>query len=102
MHAVTLIFDYRCAVCWGMLTELNGAIECYAYGLEHAGYHRLSGIEWQKAHSEQDLHEVARLYQELKPWCYVLGLAKPPQHGAELQAQFERNKRALGRYDSGL
>jgi len=101
MRTVTLIFEYRCAVCWGMLTERDDQIECFHYP-EHKGYHRLSGIEWQKAHSEQDLHEVARIYQELKPWCYLIGLATPPQHGAQLQAQLNRNRRALGRDDSGL
>jgi hypothetical protein len=99
MRAVTLIFEYRCAVCWGMLTEREDRIECYRYP-EHKGYHRLSGIEWQRSRSEYDLHEVARLYQDMPPWSYMLGLAKPP---TKISAdQFNRNKRALGRDDSGL
>jgi|WetSurMetagenome_2_1015567.scaffolds.fasta_scaffold126227_5 hypothetical protein len=99
MRAVTLIFEYRCAVCWGMLTERDDRIECFNYP-EHKGYHRLSGIEWRRAHSESDLHEVARLYQDLPQWSYALGLANPPKKiSAE---QFVRNKRALGRDDSGL
>jgi len=99
MRTVTLIFEYRCAVCWGMLTEREDRIECYHYP-EHKGYHRLSGIEWQKAHSEQDLHEVMRTYQDLPPFSYMLGLAKTPRKiSAE---QFRRNKIALGRDDTGL
>ncbi|HEY4720536.1 MAG TPA: hypothetical protein VII92_01715 [Anaerolineae bacterium] len=99
MRAVTLIFEYRCAVCWGVLTEHDGNIECYRY-TEHKGYHRLSGIEWQRAHSEQELSEVVRLYQDLPPWSYILGLAKPPDKiGVE---QLKRNKLALGRDDSWL
>lgn len=82
-----------------MLTERDGRVECYRYP-DHAGYHRLSGIEWQKAHSEQDLHEVMRLYQDLPPFSYQLGLAKPPCKIST--EQFNRNKRALGRDDTGL
>lgn len=99
MKASTLIFEYRCAVCWGMLTERDDRIECYRYP-EHKGYHRLSGIEWQKSHSDYSLQEVKMIYQDLTPFNYQLGLAKRPVViSAE---QFNRNRRALGRDDSGL
>lgn len=100
MRITTLIFDYRCSVCWGMLTERDGQAVCAKYGTEHAGYHRVSGIDWQRAHSDQDWREVARLYQDTAPINYLLGLAKRPTKITP--EQFAANKRALGRDDTGL
>lgn len=102
MKTTTLIFDYVCAVCWSPLIDdidQHSAI-CARYGLDHAGYHRKSGVEWARKHSDSDRQEVIRLYQDVKPFCYQLGLAKPPcQISAE---QFKANRRALGRDDSGF
>lgn len=102
MRVVTLIFDYVCATCWSPLVERDGHAVCARYGSDHAGYHRLSGVRWQRDHSEADRNEVIRLYQDLPPFSYMLGLATPPKSGTELQGALERNKRALGRDDSGL
>jgi len=102
MRITTLIFDYRCSVCWSMLTEQNGAVVCAKYGTEHAGFHRISGIDWQRSHSEYNRLEVINLYIDIKPFCYQLGLATPPKSGAELQAAFERNRRAMRGNDEGF
>ena len=102
MRLSTLIFDYVCAVCWSPLVEdvdQHTAI-CAKYGVEHAGFHRLSGVMWQRDHSGMDYQEVARIYQDLTPINYLLGLAKRPTKITA--AQFAANKRALGRDDSGL
>lgn len=102
MRLNTLIFEYVCAVCWSPLVEdidQHNAI-CARYGTEHAGYHRKSGVEWAREHSEREWQEVVALYQDVKPFCYQLGLAKrPTKISAE---QFAANRRALGRDDSGL
>lgn len=102
MRINTLIFEYVCAVCWSPLVEdidQHTAI-CARYGLDHVGYHRLSGVTWAREHSESERNEVIRLYQDIPPFSYMLGLAKAPQHiSAE---QLQRNRRALGRDDSGL
>lgn len=100
MRIITLIFEYRCATCWGALIERDGAVVCARYGNEHVGFHRLSGIEWQRSHSDYDRQEVIRLYQDLPPYSYMLGLAKPPCKMTP--EQFQRNRRALGRDDTGL
>ena len=74
MKTSTLIFDYVCAVCWGQLIEdidQHSAI-CARYGMDHAGYHRRSGVDWQRGHSGYDLQEVIRLYQDVKPFNYML------------------------------
>ena len=102
MRMTTLIFDYVCATCWSPLVEdidQHTAI-CARYGLDHAGYHRRSGVEWARSHSDAERNEVIRLYQDVKPFCYQLGLAKLP---VKIDAaQFAANRRALGRDDSGL
>lgn len=102
MRLTTLIFEYVCSVCWSPLVEDidNRTAVCARYGLEHAGYHRVSGVEWQRQHSGYDYQEVARLYQDITPINYLLGLAKRP---TKISAtQFAANKRALGRDDTGL
>lgn len=102
MRLNTLIFDYVCAVCWSQLIEdidQHTAI-CSKYGSEHSGYHRRSGVEWARSHSEYDKQEVTRLYQDIVPFCHQLGLAKHPS-GISAE-KFSANKRALGRDDSGL
>jgi hypothetical protein len=102
MRMTTIIFDYVCSVCWSQLIEdidQHTAI-CARYGLLHAGYHRRSGVEWQRSHSDQDRQEVIRIYQDIKPFCYQLGLAKRPS--IVTTAQLAANKRTLGRDDSGL
>jgi len=102
MKTSTLIFDYVCAVCWGQLIEdidQHSAV-CARYGMEHAGYHRRSGVDWQRGHSDHDRNEVIRLYQDIKPFCYQLRLVKRPTTISA--AQLAANKRALGRDDSGL
>ena len=102
MKPSTLIFDYVCAVCWGQLIEdidQHSAV-CSKYGMEHAGYHRRSGIEWQRASSGQALQEVSRLYQDLPPYNYMLGLAKPPTKISA--AKLQRNNRILHGDDTGL
>ncbi len=102
MRMTTLIFDYVCSVCWSPLVEdidQHTAI-CAHYGLLHAGYHRRSGVEWARSHSEANLSEFIRLYQDVKPFCYQLGLAaRPEKISAE---KFNQNRRALGRDDSGF
>ena len=102
MKTSTLIFDYVCAVCWGQLIEdidQHSAI-CARYGMDHAGYHRRSGVDWQRGHSGYDLQEVIRLYQDVKPFNYMLGLAKTP---IKITAyQLNLNRCALGRDDTGL
>lgn len=102
MRLNTLIFDYVCAVCWSPLIEdidQHTAI-CAKYGIDHAGYHRRSGVEWARSHSDYERQEVISLYQDVKPFCYQLGLAKPP---AKISVeQLQRNRRALGRDDSGF
>lgn len=100
MRITTLIFEYRCSVCWGILTERDGKAICARYGTDHAGYHRISGIDWQRNHSDYDRQEVIRLYQDIAPFNYLLGLAKRPT--AISAEQFAINKRQLGRDDSGL
>ena len=102
MRITTLIFDYRCAVCWSALIERDDRVVCARYGTDHAGYHRLSGIEWQRAHSDHDKREVIALYREVEPFCYQLGLAEPRKTGSDLQAAFDRNRRALRGDDAGL
>jgi hypothetical protein len=100
MKITTLIFNYVCAVCWSPLIERDSKVICARYASDHAGYHRLSGVTWQREHSDLDRNEVIRLYQDLPPYSYMLGLATPPTRvSAE---KFNRNKRALGRDDSGL
>lgn len=102
MKLNTLIFDYVCSVCWSPLVEdidKHTAI-CARYGIQHAGYHRRSGVEWQREHGEYSRREVIANYQDIPPFSYMLGLATPPHHvGLE---QLQRNRRALGRDDSGL
>lgn len=102
MKASTLIFDYVCAVCWGQLIEdidQHSAV-CARYGVEHAGYHRRSGVDWQRGHSDHDRQEVIALYQDITPINYLLGLAKRPT--SITQQQLAANRRALGRDDTGL
>lgn len=102
MKVTTLIFNYVCAVCWSPLIEdidKHTAI-CARYGLEHIGYHRMTGVTRQRERGEYDRNEVIANYQDIPPYSYMLGLAKPPHHvGLE---QLQRNRRALGRDDSGL
>lgn len=102
MKVTTLIFNYVCAVCWSPLIEdidKHTAI-CARYGLDHAGYHRLTGVTRQRERGEYDKQEVIANYQDLPPYSYMLGLAKQPQKISSDQLQ--RNRRALGRDDSGL
>lgn len=102
MRISSLIFDYVCSVCWSQLIEdvdQHTAI-CSRYGIEHAGYHRRSGAEWQRQHSDYNRQEVIALYQDVPPFNYQLGLAKRPQHVRSDQLTI--NKRLLGRDDSGL
>lgn len=100
MRMTTLIFDYRCAVCWSALIERDGQAICARYPDEHRGYHRLSGITWAREHSDLDRREVIRLYQDVPPFSYLLGLAKRPE---QISAEsLQRNRRALCRDDSGL
>lgn len=101
MRITTLIFEYRCAVCWGMLTERDGKAICARYGVEHAGFHRISGIDWQRNHSDYDRQEVIRLYQDIKPFCYMLGLANRPTETISRE-QLARNNRILHGDDLGL
>ncbi len=102
MRITTLIFEYVCAVCWSPLIEdidQHTAI-CARYGLDHAGFHRKSGVEWARKHSDYERQEVIALYQDVTPFCYQLGLAKrPTKISAE---QLAANRRALGRDDSGF
>ncbi len=100
MRITTLIFDYRCAVCWSPLIERDGAAICARYGDEHRGYHRLSGINWRREHSEYEKREVMRLYQDVPPFSYMLGFAQPP-HPVSFE-KLQQNRRALGRDDSGF
>lgn len=102
MKLNTLIFEYVCAVCWSPLIEdidKHSAV-CARYGLDHAGYHRLTGVTWQRERGEYDRQEVIRNYQDVPPFSYMLGLAKAP-HTVSVE-QLQRNRRALGRDDSGL
>ena len=106
MKPSTLIFDYVCAVCWGQLIEdidQHSAV-CAKYGMEHAGYHRRSGIEWQRANSDMALREVERLYQEVEPFNYMLGLAKPKikRTPEQMKAELKRNNRILHGDGTGL
>lgn len=100
MRMTTLIFEYRCAVCWSALIERDGQAVCARYPDEHRGYHRLSGITWAREHSDTDRREVIRLYQDVPPFSYLLGLAQRPCHVTSKKLQ--QNRRALGRDDLGL
>jgi hypothetical protein len=102
MKVTTLIFNYVCAVCWSPLIEdidKHTAI-CARYGLDHAGYHRLTGVTRQRERGAYDKQEVINNYQDLPPYSYMLGLAK--QQTTISADQLQRNRRALGRDDSGL
>lgn len=106
MRVSTIIFDYVCAVCWGQLIEDidHHTAVCARYGIEHAGYHRRTGVNAQRERSDYDLREVERNYQDVPPYSYMLGLAKLPQAMTREQAKatLQYNRRALGRDDSGL
>lgn len=106
MKVTTLIFNYVCAVCWSPLIEdidQHTAI-CARYGIDHAGYHRLTSVTRQRERGEYELREVERNYQDTPPYSYMLGLAKPivKLTDEELTERIQRNRRALGRDDSGL
>lgn len=102
MRVSTLIFDYVCSVCWGQLIEDidHSTAVCARYGIEHAGYHRRSGVDWAREHSDALRREVIALYIDRPPYNYLLGLARRP---APIDADtLTRNRRALGRDDTGL
>lgn len=108
MRVTTLIFDYVCSVCWGQLIEREGAdgkmqVQCAVYGPLHAGFNRRDTAEWNRQHSDHDLNEFIRLYQDTE-FAYELKLkSRPVERTPEQWAKvLQDNKKKLGRDSGGI
>jgi hypothetical protein len=87
----TLIFEYRCACCWGnLITDgEDGPVVCAAYP-EHQGYVTLYYVEKRRERSSYDLAQVKQMIEDTPDLRELFGFGQstktPQERAAQLRA----------------